>query len=354
MVGFFYIFSYVVKNNNEKENTTMGYKTEYEKSMEAYKTLVDEYEKIVGSEKYKEVCETMPFDFLNANQKFEVLKMFHAVGDHSKFNFKRADDAISFLNGFLDVRRGMDSLLDGASYVARAEEKASEINELVDSNPYLPSHLRLDTDSFVFDVSRKCLKVLPSYPLLMNISFKKAFVESCIEDLSIAGLQKLVNAKMIGKKDVEIVRASGGKEYKEKMNALREMLGFENLYYEKHDIKLAGTSFKNEDGTERQKILKSLKDADNTELTTSKGTYEKSPGVEKPSVAINWDGQTIGYVPQGTVDTMVSKYKNPEYEAKFLEVTGGGDVKYGCNVELGIVAKDLAVANEKAENGVEK
>lgn len=319
----------------------MGYKNEYDKSMENYKKLMEEYEEITNSEKYKEVCETMPFDFLNANQKFEVLKLFHTVGDNSRFHFKRADDAISFLNGFLDVRRGMDNLLDGASYVASAEEKANEINDLVDTNPYLPSNLKLTTDNFIFDVSRKCLKVLPSYPLLMNISFKKAFIESCVEELSVAGLQKLVNAKMINQKDIEVVRASGSKEYKEKMNALREMLGFDNLYYEKHDLKLSGTSFRNEDGTDRQKLLAELKEADNTELTTEKGVYEKSPGVEKPSVAINWEGKTIGYVPQGTVDTMVEKYKNPEYEAKFLEVTGGGDVKYGCNIELGIVAKDL-------------
>lgn len=332
----------------------MGYKSEYDKSMETYKRLMEEYEQIVNSEKYKEVCETMPFDFLNANQKFEVLKLFHTVGDSSRFHFKRADDAISFLNGFLDVRRGMDSLLDGASYVASAEEKANEINELVETNPYLPSNLKLDTDNFIFDVSRKCLKVLPSYPLLMNVSFKKAFIESCVEELSVAGLQKLVSAKMINQKDIEVVRASGSKEYKEKMNALREMLGFDNLYYEKHNIKLAGTSFKNDDGTDRQKILAELQNADNTELTTEKGIFEKSPGVEKPFVAINWDGKTIGYVPQGTVDVMTEKYKNPEYEANFLEVTGGGDVNYGCNVELGVIAKDLAVTNEKNEEIIEK
>ena len=332
----------------------MGYKNEYDKSMESYKKLMEEYETITNSEKYKEVCETMPFDFLNANQKFEVLKLFHTVGDNSRFHFKRADDAISFLNGFLDVRRGMDTLLDGASYVASAEEKANEINELVDTNPYLPSNLKLETNNFIFDVSRKCLKVLPSYPLLMNVSFKKAFVESCVEELSTAGLQKLVNAKMINQKDIEIVRVSGSKEYKEKMNSLREMLGFENLYYEKHDLKLSGTSFRNEDGTERQKLLEELKNADNTELTTEKGIYEKSPGVEKPSVAINWDGKTIGYVPQGTVDLMVDKYKNPEYEAKFLEVTGGGDVNFGCNIELGVIAKDLAISNEKTTPDVEK
>lgn len=332
----------------------MGYKNEYDKSMETYKKLVEEYEQIVNSEKYKEVCETMPFDFLNANQKFEVLKLFHTVGDNSRFHFKRADDAISFLNGFLDVRRGMDGLLDGASYVASAEEKANEINELVETNPYLPSNLKLDTDNFIFDVSRKCLKVLPSYPLLMNVSFKKAFIESCVEELSVAGLQKLVSAKMINQKDIEVVRASGSKEYKEKMNALREMLGFDNLYYEKHNIKLAGTSFKNDDGTDRQKILAELQNADNTELTTEKGIYEKSPGVEKPFVAINWDGKTIGYVPQGTVDVMAEKYKNPEYEANFLEVTGGGDVNYGCNVELGVIAKDLSVTNEKSAENIEK
>lgn len=320
----------------------MSYNENYNKSMETYKKLVSEYETIVGSEKYKEVCDSMPFDFLNANQKVETLKLFHSVGETSKFHFKRADDAISFMYGFVDVRKGMAELLDGASYIASAEAKANEINRLVENSSYLPSNLCVPTDGFIFGIARECLKVLPEYPNLMNMAFKKAYVESCIDSLSISGLQKLVQAKIITKNDIMVVRASGSAEYKEKMNALREAFGMEHLFYEKHNIKVVGTSFNNEDGSSRQEILGRMKDSENVELTTKKGIFVKAPGVEKKSVAIKWDKQTIGYVPQGTVDEMYSKYDNPEFESEFKEVTGGGDISYGCNVELGIVAKEFA------------
>lgn len=330
------------------------YKNEYDKSMETYKKLMSEYEEIVNSEKYRSVCETMPFDFLNAKQKADTLNLFHEVGGNSPFHFKRADDAISFMYGFVDVKNGLEELLNGASYVASAEKKAEEINDLVECSPYLPSNLKLSSDNYIYGIARDCLKTLPSYHALLNSQFKKAYVESCIESLSVSGLQKLISAKIIGKKDIEIVRASGSNGYREKMNAVREAFGMENLYYEKHDINLAGTTFKNEDGTERQKLLAEMKNASDVELTVEKGTWQKAPGVEKACAGVLWEGKTIGFVPQGTVDAMIEKYKNPEYEATLKEVVGGGDVNYGCNVELGIVAKELNQNKEEEKQGPEK
>lgn len=327
----------------------MGYKNEYDKNMEAYQQLVLEYETITNNEKYKEICDTMPFDFLNANQKVETLRLFHEVDEYSRFHFKRADDAIAFMNGFMDLRKGMDELLDGASMIVLAEEKALAINQLVEESPYLPSNLCLSVDNFIFEIARKCLKVLPTYPKLMNLAFKQAFVENCVEDLSIPGLQKLIAAKMIVAKDVEVIKASGSSEYKKKMDELRTIFGMEHLFYEKHELKLSGTSFKNEDGVNRQCLLNSLKNVENPTFTTEKGTFHKSPGVTLPSVAILWEGKTIGYLPQGTVDAMIEKYKNPEYEAKLKEITGGNEILYGCTIELNVIAKDL-ITTEEQEN----
>jgi superfamily II helicase len=323
------------------------YKNEYEKSMETYKKLMTEYETIVNSEQYKEVCDTMPFDFLNAKQKVDTLKMFDEIGAKGKLHFKRAEDAISFMYGFVDVKNGMDDLLNGASYIVSAEDKAKQINHLVENNPYLPSNLKMPVGCYIHGVARECLKVLPSYPLLLKQGFKTLYVESCIDCLTLSRLKKLVESKMITKKDIGIVKASGSDEYKNKVNALREMFGLEHLFYEKHDINLVGTTFKNDDGSSRQDILADMKDVENIELTTQKGKFQKAPGVEKDSVAVQWEGKTIGFVPQGTVDAMIEKYNNPEYDAKFQKIVGGGAVSYGCEVELGIIAKELALQKEE-------
>lgn len=333
----------------------MRYSEVYGKDMESYKSLMQEYEKIVNSDRYKEVSDTMPFDFLLANQKVETLKMFHSLKEEGAsklpaFHFNRADDAISFLLGFLDLRRNMDSLLEDAAYVAEAEAKAVEINNLVESSPYLPSNLKLPTGSFVAVKAAECLKVLPIYPDLLNRSFKKAYVESCIQCLSIPGLQKLVQAKLLSVKDIEVVRASGSKAYKEKVSALRKMFGKPPVFYEKHQIKVVGTTFKNDDGSSRQEVLKKMEEAakeGSVELSAIGGKWSPSPGVEKKKVDISWNGQGIGFVPQGTVDAMYGKYVEPEFEADFKEVTGGGDVLYGCNIELSVLAKEIIEEGER-------
>ena len=325
------------------------YKNEYEKSMESYKKLMDEYSAIVNSESYREVCDTMPFDFLNANQKVEALKLFVHIGEKSRFHFKRAEDAMSLLHGFADLLKSKDSLLEGASLVVSAEKKANEINELVNSNPYLPSNLILPENTYIGDIAKECIKVLPTYEkLLKNTEFKKTFIENCITDLSISGLQKLVNVKMILKNEVKLLNIGASNEYKEKMNALREMFGLEKLYCEKFDCNLVGTSFKNEDGSDRQTLLAELQgiDQNSVNLETQKCKYQKAPGVEKDSVAVVWDSETIGFLPQGTVDAMNEKYKDPEYDASLKEVVGGGDARYGCKVEVGVAAKELAATKE--------
>lgn len=327
------------------------YSEVYKKDMEAYKEALSEYEQIVNSDRYKEVSDTMPFDFLLANQRVETLKMFHSVGAASKFHFNRADDAISFMLGFTDLRKNMDALLEDAAYIASAEAKAVEINRLVESSMYLPSNLKLPVGSFVATKAAECLKVLPTYPELLSRSFKKAYVESCIECLSISGLQKLVQAKLVSVKDIEVVRASGSKEYKEKVSALREMFGKPPVYYEKHQIKVVGTTFKNDDGSSRQEVLKRMEKAaqeGSVELTAKGGKWNPSPGVEKNKIDIAWNGQGVGFVPQGTVDAMYGKYVEPEFEATFKEVTGGGDVYYGCDIELGVLAKEVIESKEES------
>ena len=46
---------------------------------------------------------------------------------------------------------------------------------------------------------------------------------------------------------------------------------------------------------------------------------------------------------------MIEKYKNPEYEAKLKEITGGNEILYGCTIELNVIAKDL-ITTEEQEN----
>lgn len=163
----------------------MSYTTRYKQDMESYKTLLSQYTDITESKQYRDIYETMPFEFLNAKQKAETLDLYQNIGRESVFKFNRADDAIAFFNSVCDLRRNIDVLLESASCIVEASKVADKLNILVEDSIYLPNDLKIESSSRVTEMAKECLAVLPNYPNLMTKAFLYSFVESCIECLKI-------------------------------------------------------------------------------------------------------------------------------------------------------------------------
>ncbi len=331
----------------------MGYKEDRRKEEEKYKELLMQYETLTADPHYTRICEEMPFAFLEAKQKAETLELYRDLEkkEDAPFKFSRADEAINFLRGIMLMRGKVDEILENAAVIVRAGEIAKKINRFVEESPYLPAHFKLDENNRLVQIATDCLTMLPGYKDLCTNSFRLSFIESCIESLNRYSLQKVVEAKYIKPDDMKDIRLTGSKNYEENIAFLQTYFGLSELICEHRKIRLAGTSKPNADGTSRQDFLKSLQGYQGEiELKCTPGIFHNTKnGKDLNSVEISWNGNVLGYVPQAIVDEMYEKYGTPQFKAEFVQIVGGDSVYYGCEVDLGIVAKKK-VLQEEMEN----
>ncbi len=93
--------------------------------------------------------------------------------------------------------------------------------------------------------------------------------------------------------------------------------------------KLAGVTFDNEDGENRQDILSQMDGSE--DITVEKYTYNG-----EPAAYVKCGGKVLGNLSAELAKDLFRKYPNATYEAQILDITGGGGNTYGCNIELDI------------------
>lgn len=94
--------------------------------------------------------------------------------------------------------------------------------------------------------------------------------------------------------------------------------------------KIVGVTYSNDDGTNRQDLLAELSDGDRLELVDcSSDRYPEAIGV------FNEAGEQIGNLSKSLANELRDSGENFEnYGVTVLTITGGGDVSYGCNIEI--------------------
>ncbi len=323
----------------------MGYKEAYKDHFNHYKELLKQYEDITLDNHYLSVCEDMPFAFLEAKHKAETLELYRDIGkkDEAPFKFSRADEAITFLRGITDTKEKVDEILENASVIVRAGELAHELNTFIENSPYLSNELMISENDRIVSIAKDCLKKLPGYSKMMTKAFRYSFIESCIESLQSQGLKMVAQTGYIKPGDMKNIRLTGSDHYEKNIAFLQEFFGLKDLICEHQTIRLAGTTHKNEDGSSRQDFLKEVGNyKGEIPLKCTNGIYHNPKnGKDVNSVEIAWNGKILGYVPQAIVDNMFDKYGDPQFKADFIKIVGGGSVSYGCEVEIGVVAKEL-------------
>lgn len=325
----------------------MSYKETYTKEMTEYQALLTEYNNIVQSDQYRNIYLNMPFEFLAANQRAEVLALYKDMGDNSKFRFKRTDDAISFYHTVVDTRKEVDDLLESASFVVEAEKIADKLNLLVEKSSYLPDTLKVSSNTRLTDMAKKCLILLPDYKNLLTKAFRCTFLESCIECLNTEGLKKMVSMNILKGDDLIHLHTVGTEDYKKNLEFLHEYLEVPNCLSETKLTKVVGTSHTNEDGTSRQSILKEMSETKYVDIACNPTVFTKD-NVSKNAVEILWNSKQVGFLSQDDVDYFYDKYENPTFEATVESINGGGDVNFGMKINLIVTA-----LKEKLENKTE-
>ena len=98
--------------------------------------------------------------------------------------------------------------------------------------------------------------------------------------------------------------------------------------------KVVGVTFNNDDGTSRQNIIKNCKAGEDI-------IFKPVPTKEYPDAigVFNKKGQQLGHLSQGVAAEIKNKYGYNLMSVTISNITGGGDLSYGCNLHIVIYEK---------------
>ena len=116
--------------------------------------------------------------------------------------------------------------------------------------------------------------------------------------------------------------------------------------YEHIHIKVAGVTFANEDGTNRQQLLRKIKygkapfeDNDNLDVALKAQTFTTPDGIEEPAVGVYVYEYQIGFVPKDLIKDVLYALDQPTATITAIDISGGGThdgtkYPYGCKVVI--------------------
>ncbi len=98
--------------------------------------------------------------------------------------------------------------------------------------------------------------------------------------------------------------------------------------------KVVGVTFNNDDGTSRQAIIKNCKAGEDI-------IFKPVPTAEYPDAigVFNKRGQQLGHLSAELAAEIKNKYGYNPMSVTVSNITGGGDLSYGCNLHIVIYEK---------------
>lgn len=123
-------------------------------------------------------------------------------------------------------------------------------------------------------------------------------------------------------------------------------------YTETIKTKLVGVTYKSrETGEPRQDLLASLKrvfeEGSNPQIYIEEFEYK-----DEPALAVMYYTEDIGNIKAEITADIFRRYNMPKFEVKEIEVTGGGEKNYGCNIVFDVTEtlSDEIRQNRLSEN----
>ncbi len=334
----------------------MDYNDKFDAQKRKYDELKQKYEELVLSDTYQRIVTSMPFELLAAKQTMETLELFTKLQTKPKIIFHSVEEAEVLYNNLKNFTVNSKSLLDCAAYIESVDSLIKEINELVDDSPYLSESLKIDNDVYLSGIAKDCLRNLPNGAKLITCDFKYNYIESCLYSLDKDDLQRLVEKKMIKSKEINHISLTGSEKYEDNLKYLCFLTDHKILTEVSFSTKLKGVKFNNEDGTPRQQILKELdtavKNGEKPKIILKKYVYHPPVGAAEPAVGVYWNDKCLGNLPAPIARDIEDKYVNSELLAEFNQVVGGGELTYGLEITVNVIASEInkSMLETKLEN----
>lgn len=335
----------------------MSYTFNLKKSLDAYNDLFSNYSDYAESTRYAEISRTMPYEFVSGLNICRILESFNNDEISSKMAFTSAQDATAIYNRIMNFNNKYKDLLESADFVIETKTRADAVNALVSESLYLPTTMKIKADGFLESIARECLEKIPKYPDYLTKKFRNRFTESCIESLPNEELDKLIMNKLIKSSNLDMISPIGSKEYEAHLAHVCNVLQHNEIAVASYKQSIKGTTFDNEDGTNRQSILKEIEElvsqGKTVFLTAEQFSYKPEIGNEEPAIKVLWNGKIIGYIAKDVVFDVLNRFENPKFKIELKEITGGEKVKYGCNVDLKVYSmapmKELVSSQQEIE-----
>jgi len=333
------------------------YNEKVKAAMDELSELTDAYTRLVDSDEYQLAKLVAPFELANAKHVCEMLALVKESDASLQMSFQTSQEAAQLFAQVVGTKNKLTYLLDEASLLVEVADLSDKINMLVSSNPYLSSSFGVLKSGSTESIARECLEILPNYPELLTRKFKVSFVESCLESLDMKNISELISIKLISPIDLDHIKLVGSDSssdrYETNLKHVCELFGRGVKVLELENQHLKGVSFKNEDGTDRQKIISELKHdhltGEQIVLDVEETTYTPKDGPTEPAVEINYKGNRIGFLSADLVKKVYEEFESPNFAVTLEEVTGqtAPGKCYGCDVTVKVTAFGLTKNNQK-------
>lgn len=329
------------------------YELSLKHNLDAYESLKAQYDEMTGKEEFDYIVTTLPFRFLKARYILETLALYAEL--KAQITVKTGEEAVTQYFDIIGFKHEKDELLDHAAYMQEVISLKNQINALVKGNPYLTEGMTLPDFGRLEVIVHDCLKEVPRYQSLMTKAFRIHFIESCLNTLHENDLNHLLKNRVMSAKDLDHIRLTGSEKYMHNIRYLCEITGHEKICVKEVTTKIKGTSFKNEDGSDRQSYLKALAGyawGGKTPKLMARPYLYQSEGKEEPAIGVFWEDKCLGNIAKEIATEILTTYENPELEVTFDRVVGGKDsnLSYGCQIVLKVYAiQSIKISANKTE-----
>lgn len=332
----------------------------YEASMNNYNKLLKQLEAITKTEIYEKAIYDMPFSLLRTLYLAQRIEIFTEAPENKKpeFKYTSIQDALVTYRDMVQYKKNLNALLDAASLILEADKIVDKINTYVKLSDYLNDSLLIKKHDNLTKIAKECIDTLPKCQDSITTELRYALLKDMLNQFKEDQILILLDKKIITPKDYNhFAKLNYSENFKNNLTFICKHFGLSEKLLFAQEFRLKGVSYLNEDGTNRQDILKNLKEVSEKDSTVSLQLrpfiYRPPLGSPEPAVAVLWEGKELGYLPKEISAQLHNEYKDNTSDVEFVKVLGGEKndttgktMNYGLCIKLSI----YEIEQEKEHN----